>query len=142
MKNSPTRSLTPLIVLAMMILGGFLAVTWPIWISPPNTASTIWLYIGLLLVVFTLQERRSKAVFFLLLVVGIITTVFVPAISGSNISVWAIEAKNCTSSEVSLGQTEHVCTIWSIFNHQIFTLQGPTGSPLARLVSNKTIFTQ
>ena len=129
------------IVLLVIIIGGVLGANWPVWFAPPNTANTFWLYLGLLviwfpvLIVLTITHHHGSLVAFIFLIVaGIVVGVM--EFQGLNFAAWAIEAKDCTSHEVSPGQTEYACRLNLIFAHQIFTLQGPTDSPFVRLVSN------
>jgi hypothetical protein len=148
MTKSVIRNRMSLIVLAVMIIGGLLAVTWPVWIAPPNTSITLWLYLILLvlwfpvlIIVFAMQSHRSKSRFFLLLVAGVLMTVIAMVFAASNIGAALIEPKDCISREVSPGQTEYTCTLYGILSHQIYTLQGPTGSPFVYFVSYKFVGT-
>ncbi len=135
-----------LIVLSVLIIGAALAAIWPVWFSPPNTSNTFWLYTCLLLLWFPVlvvlviaYHRRAFESIFLLLAAGVVVTFIVLALQGANFSAWAIQNKDCTSHETSPGQTEYVCTLVSLFAKQIFTLQGPTGSPFVHLISNKVV---
>jgi hypothetical protein len=137
------------IVLLVLIIGGVLAATQPVWFAPPNTSKTFWLYscllllwVPVLIVLVIMHRRQALAPFFLLLIAGVVVMFIALNFQGERVSAWAIQPKDCTSHEVSPGQTEYVCTIWSIFSHQIFTLQGSTGFPFVRLVSHEFVITE
>src|SRR5689334_3882374 len=130
------------IVFLLMIVGGVLASLWPVWFAPPIVSSTLWLYIGLMvlwfpvLIILSLGCEGAGRPFILFMIMGIIIAVIVLAIGGPNLSVWAIEAKNCTSTEISAGQTEYTCHLDSLLpgGGETLFLQGPTGSAFVRLI--------
>src|SRR5260221_8395411 len=135
-----------LIVLSVLIIGAVLAAIWSVWFAPPNTSNTFWLYTCLLLLWFPVlvvlvvaYHRRAFESFLLLFAAGVVVTFILLALQGANFSALAIQDKDCASREASPGQTEYVCTLVSLFAKQIFTLQGPTGSPFVHLISNKVV---
>jgi hypothetical protein len=147
MEGKPSRRWTntqSVIVLAVMIIGAILAATWPIWIAPPNVASTFWVY-GLLLIVWLplliilaiLRYRGAVTPFIFLFITGVIITLVAIAWGGPYFNAWAYEAKNCTAREVVAGQTEYTCKLFGFLGGSgTLILQGPTGFPLARLISH------
>ena len=147
--NTSTRRWTnkqTLIVLAVMIIGAVLATTWPVWIAPPNVASTFWMYalavvvwLPLLIILAILRYRGAVTPFIFLFVTGALITIVALALGGPYFSAWAYEAKNCTSREVVTGQTEYTCQLFSFGGAETLILQGPTGFPLTRLISHRYV---
>lgn len=149
MESTPSRRWTNKqagIVLFVMIVGGILTATWPIWFAPPNVASTFWIYallvvlwLPLLIILAVLRYRGAVTPFIFLFVTGALVTIVALALGGPYFSAWAYEAKNCTSREVATGQTEYTCKLSSFGDSETLILQGPTGFPLAHLIAHSYV---
>ena len=136
------------IVLLVMIIGTGLAVSRPIFLAPPNTSETDFLYLCLsglwvpVLIFLAITHRPHGLVaFFLAFVAVSVVEAVIIALLQTGPGIGTIKDNACTSHEVSPGQTEYVCSsaIVPKLGQDRFTLQGPTGSPFVRLVSSEHV---
>ena len=147
-RRSPWNILIGLLVIVEIFAGVILMVTVPVWMAPPNAASTISLYIALLFLwiplLIVLAAFGYRGPFVLFIVIGVIAVVIGLAVGGPNLNKGAIQAKDCTSQEISLGQTEYTCKLTNSFgvatSMETIVFQGQTGSSYVRLISDTTIF--
>src|SRR5438128_1097725 len=131
-----------LIVLIVMLVGGVLAATWPIWFAPPNVSSTLTAYLILLvlwlplLIILALGHEGATGSFIFLMVAGVIVAIIALSLGGPNLSAGAYQAKDCTSVETSPGQTEYTCKLRGVGLGvpQTLVLEGSTGSPFVHVV--------
>lgn len=140
----PLFSRTHALLVALMLLGTFLTVWHPIYLAPPRFERTALLYLGLWLawipstlllrpsptrwgrsvlgLVFILTACVSLAGFGQLPIGGFFTTI------------------DCTApQDMGGGNVRYVCVRQSIEERTIYTLEGPKGWPILRLVDYEFI---
>jgi ABC-type transport system involved in multi-copper enzyme maturation permease subunit len=144
-KHSRNNLLTGFLFL-VMIGGAVLMMTWPVWLAPPNVASTFLVYLVLMLLWFPLLIiavlRGYRGPFLLMIGLGIVLIIVALAVGGPNISTLGIDPKDCTSKEIFSQQMEYTCKRFAALGsaQETYIFQGSAGSGFAVKVSDTTIY--
>lgn len=147
-KPLPWNAIFSGMIVLVMVAGAVLMVTSPVWLTPPNSAGTVGVYLVVLVLwlplLIVLAMLGYRGPFVLIIVAGILCLFVGLAVGGPNLSKGAIEPKDCTARAISPGQTQYTCQLFSSFgvasSQETLVFQGATGSGFMRKVSDITVY--
>lgn len=134
------------LVAMLLLLGMFMLLLWqPLYLAPPHTAKTAWLYLGLLLLwaVFLLifgrwRGQRYTAGHPIALLAGLLLTCILCAVLRPPAPVMLLANFDCDPAEsLPNDRVRYRCHYESLEGRSDYVLEGREGWPLLRLVHQK-----